>query len=52
MTFLAVWRNGIPMLRSAAHHRLLSDGLIESVAPEFEPLTSLTSISIDAAARA
>jgi hypothetical protein len=40
------------LLPSAAHHHLLSDGVIEGVAPEFQPLTSLTSISIDGSAQA
>lgn len=30
----------------AAHHRLLLNGLVESVAPEWQPITSVTTISI------
>lgn len=35
------------MIPGAAHHRLLSDGTVETVAPAWQPLTSLTSITID-----
>jgi hypothetical protein len=34
------------MVMGAAHHRLLSDGRIESVAPEWQPLTSVTTITV------
>src|SRR5260370_38121218 len=34
------------MVTEAAHHRLLSDGRIESVAPEWQPLTSVTTITV------
>jgi|SRR3990172_3726219 len=35
------------MIPGAAHHRLLSDGTVETSSPEWQPLTSLTSIAID-----
>jgi hypothetical protein len=34
------------MLEGAAHHRLLGDGQIETVSPEWQPLSSVTSITI------
>jgi hypothetical protein len=40
------------MLPSAAHHRLLDDGLVESVAPGWQPLASRTSIMVLHAGRA